>query len=88
VQQTSEHGSVSRQTLLRSVAMEKVLVCLLAKTRAHRVTFPSFKRQVLDELNGDLALALLVDEKYDYANPLWQLAKYRWTAPDYSDLVF
>jgi hypothetical protein len=49
------------------------------------VTFPSFKRQVLDELNGDLALALTIDEKYDYANPFWQHAKYRWTSPDFDD---
>ena len=65
--------------------MEKVLVCLLANTRAHQLTFPRFKRQVLDELNGDLALALAIDEKYDFANPFWLHAKYRWTAPDYSD---
>lgn len=65
--------------------MENVLVCLLAKTRAYSLTFPSFKRQVLDELNADLALALTINEKYDYANPFWQHAKYRWTAPDFSD---
>jgi hypothetical protein len=65
--------------------MERVLVCLLASTRAHQLTFPSFKRQVLDELNGDLALALLINDKYDYANRFWQHAKYRWTAPTYSD---
>ena len=65
--------------------MERVLVCLLGLTRAHELTFPSFKRQVLDELNGDLALALTIDEKYDYANPFWQHAKYRWTAPIFSD---
>jgi hypothetical protein len=65
--------------------VEKVLVCILAKTRAHQLTFASFKRQVLDELNGDLALALTIDEKYDYANPFWQHAKYRWTARDFSD---
>jgi hypothetical protein len=66
--------------------VERVLICLLCKTRAHRVTFPSFKRQVLDELNGDLALSLMIDEKYDYANPFWQHAKYRWTAPDFTDV--
>jgi len=65
--------------------MENVLVCLLAKTPAHQLTFPSFKRHVLDELNGDMALALTINEKYDYANPFWQHAKYRWTAPDFSD---
>ena len=64
---------------------ERVLVCLLASTRAHQLTFPSFKRQVLDELEADLALALLVDEKYDYSNPFWRHAKYRWTVPDFDD---
>jgi hypothetical protein len=65
--------------------MENVLVCVIAKTRAHDLTFPSFKRHVLDELNGDLALALTIDGKYDYGNPFWQHAKYRWTAPDFND---
>jgi hypothetical protein len=65
--------------------MERVLVCLLASTRSHQLSFPGFKKHVLDELNGDLALALAIDEKYDYANPLWQHAKYRWTAPDFAD---
>ena len=65
--------------------MERVLVCLLASTRAHQLTFPSFKRHVLDELNADLALALTIDENYDYTNRLWQHARYRWTAPVYSD---
>jgi hypothetical protein len=52
----------------------------LASTRAHEVTWRSFKRQVLDELNADLALAVTFDEKYDYANPYWQHARYRWTS--------
>ena len=65
--------------------MEKTLVCVICKTRAHQLTFRNFKRQVLDELNGDLALALTIDENYDYNNPFWQHAKYRWTAPDFSD---
>ena len=66
--------------------MERVLVCLLASTRAHQLTFPSFKRHVLDELNADLALALAIDESYDYANRYWQHAKYCWTAPDFRDV--
>ena len=64
---------------------EKVLVCLIASTRAYELTFPSFKQHVLDELNADLALALVVDKNYDYSNPLWQHAKYRWTIPAFSD---
>jgi len=65
--------------------MENVLVCLISSTRAHDVTFPNFKRRVLYELNADLALALAIDEKYDYDNPFWQHARYRWTAPDFDD---
>ncbi len=65
--------------------MERVLVCILSTTRAHQLSFSSFKRHVLDELNGDLALALAIDEKYDYGNPFWQHAKYRWTTPSFKD---
>jgi hypothetical protein len=65
--------------------VEKVLVCLLGSTRAHHLTFPRFKQRVLDELNADLALALVIGENYDYANPFWQQAKYRWTVPFFSD---
>lgn len=64
---------------------ERVLVCILAKTRAHDVTFASLKRFVLDELRADLALALTIDEHYDYLNPYWQHARYKWTAPEFED---
>ena len=64
---------------------ERVLVCLLASTRAHKLTFPSFKKYVLDELDADLALALAINENYNHKNPLWQSAKYRWTVPDMKD---
>ena len=69
----------------QSSKVERVLVCVLAKTRAHELCFTSFKRCVLDELNADLAVALTIDHDYDYANPFWQHAKYRWTAPDFAD---
>jgi len=64
---------------------ERTLVCILAQTRAHALTWPSFKRNVLDALNADLALALCADETYDYANPFWQHARHRWAAPEYAD---
>lgn len=67
--------------------MERVLVCVINSTRGHEVTFPSFKRHVLDELNADLALAIAVDPNYDRANPYWQHAKYRWTTEDSSDFA-
>jgi hypothetical protein len=63
--------------------VERVLVCVFPATRAHKLSFKSFKRQVLDELNGDLALALAFDENCDYENCFWQHAKYRWTAPSF-----
>jgi hypothetical protein len=68
--------------------LERVLVCIIAQTRAHQVAWPSFKRFVLDELDADLALAVTLDEEYDYVNPYWQHAKYRWTSyqpPDIGD---
>jgi hypothetical protein len=67
-------------------AKERVLVCMLASTRAYELTFPSIKRHVLDELGADLALSLLINEPYDRSNPLWQSAKYRWTSRDRLDM--
>lgn len=69
----------------RPTRPERTLVCILAQTRAHALTWPSFKRNVLDELNADLALALCADERYDHANPFWQHAQHRWAAPEYAD---
>jgi hypothetical protein len=68
--------------------LERVLVCILAQTRAHQVAWPSFKRHVLDELSADLALAMTLNGTYDYVNPYWQHAKYKWTSfqpPDIGD---
>ena len=64
---------------------ERTLVCILAQTRAHALTWANFKRNVLDELHADLALAIGVDDQYDYTNPFWQHAQYRWAAPEYDD---
>ena len=38
--------------------MSKVLVCILAQTRSYEVTWKNFKKNVLDELNADLALCV------------------------------
>ncbi|MEO8668907.1 MAG: hypothetical protein ABI399_10345 [Bauldia sp.] len=64
---------------------ERVLVCILSQTRAHELTWPTFKHHVLDELNADLALCIGVDDTYDYANPFWQAARFRWTVPELAD---
>jgi hypothetical protein len=64
---------------------DRVLVCVLAQTRAHQLTWPSFKKHVIDELNADLAVCIGIDAAYDYRNPFWTHAKYRWTVPEYDD---
>ena len=65
--------------------MNKTLVCLIAETRASAITWPGIKFFVLDSLRADLLLCISVPEKYDFANPLWQFAKYRYSTPEFSD---
>lgn len=54
-----------------------VLVIVLGETRAYELTFDSFKKNLIDELNADLCLCIGVNSKYDYSNPFFKLAKYR-----------
>ena len=63
----------------------RTLVCIQAQTRSHRLSWPSFKRNVLDVVGADLALCIGIPEDYDYSNPYWQHAKYRWTSAEYDD---
>ena len=65
--------------------MDRVLVCVIGQTRSHQLTWKGFKKYVLDELQADLALAIGVDENYDYANPFWQHARYRWATREFDD---
>ena len=64
---------------------KRTLVCVIAETRAHKITWPSFKQNLLNELNADLALCISTPDGYDYENPFWQEAKYKWTVPEYDD---
>lgn len=57
--------------------MTKTLVIILAETRTHELTFDNFKRNVIDELNADLCVCIGVKSDYDYENPFYKLAKYR-----------
>jgi hypothetical protein len=57
--------------------MSKTLVIVLSETRAHELTFDSFKKNVIDELNADLCLCIGVKPDYDYNNPFYNLAKYK-----------
>ena len=70
--------------LLLAVHMSKTLVIVLSETRAHELTFDNFKRNVIDVLGADLCVCIGVTPSYDYSNPFYQLAKYRflYTEPD------
>jgi hypothetical protein len=65
--------------------MNKTLVCVLSETRAHGLTWKSFKKNVLDELNADLLLCISVPENYDFINPYWQFARYKCSSLEFDD---
>ena len=64
------------------------LVIVLSETRASELTFDNFKKNVIDELNADLCVCIGVKPDYNYNNPYYQLAKYKFTydePDDYGD---
>lgn len=75
----------------------KTLVIILSETREYEKTFDSFKKNVLDELNADLCLCIGVKPDYNYENPFYTTAKYKFLynepddfadAFDYADSCF
>jgi len=65
--------------------MSKTLVIILSETRAHELTFESFKKNVYDELNADLCVCIGVKPDYDYENPFYKLAKYKFLYEEQHD---
>ena len=65
--------------------MTKTLVIILSETRAHELTFDSFKKNVIDELNADLCVCIGVKPDYDYNNPFYKLAKYKFMIDEPED---
>ena len=65
--------------------MSKTLVCIIAQTRGHEVTWDKFKQNVLDQLNADLAVCIGTTKKYNYNNPFWSHAKYKWEIDEFDD---
>jgi len=63
----------------------KTLVIILSETRAHEITFNNFKKNVIDELNADLCLCIGIKPDYDYNNPFYKLAKYKFTYNEPND---
>ena len=65
--------------------MSKTIVIILSETRASKLTFDSFKKNVIDELNADLCVCIGVKPDYDYSNPFYNLAKYKFTYDEPDD---
>jgi hypothetical protein len=65
--------------------MSKTLVIILSETRAYELTFDNFKKNVIDELNADLCLCIGVKLDYDYTNPFFKLAKYKFLYNELDD---
>lgn len=57
--------------------MSKNLVIILSETRQSDITFNNFKMNVIDVLNADLCICIGVKNNYDYNNPFYNLAKYK-----------
>ena len=65
--------------------MSKTLVIILSETRASELTFDNFKKNVLDELNADLCVCIGIKPDYDYNNPFYTNAKYKFTYDEPDD---
>jgi hypothetical protein len=65
--------------------MSKTLVVILSETRESELTFDNFKKNVIDELNADLCVCIGVKPDYDYSNPFYKLAKYKFTYDEPND---
>ena len=66
----------------------KPLVIILSQTRAHELTFDNFKKNVIDEIDADLCICIGAKANYDYENPYYKLAKYRFIYDESNDPVF
>jgi hypothetical protein len=65
--------------------MSTTLVIILSQTRASELTFDNFKKNIIDELNADLCVCIGVKPDYDYNNPFYNLAKYKFTYDEPDD---
>lgn len=60
----------------------KCLVIIICQTRAHKTTWNSFQRNVIDSLNADLALCVA---KTSESDPFREHAKYIWDYDDFTN---
>ncbi|MCG2587438.1 hypothetical protein [Rhodohalobacter sulfatireducens] len=64
---------------------QKTLVIILGQARADKLCWSSFKKNVLEELDADLALCVGKSSTNDNSNLFWANAKFRWEVPEYDD---
>lgn len=63
----------------------KTLVIILGETRTFELTYDNFKMNVLDELNADLCICIGVKSNYNYDNPFYNNAKYKFIYEELDD---
>jgi hypothetical protein len=77
--------NLKTRTSTTRLSMAKTLVIVLAETRAHEITFRSFKEHVLDALDADLALCVADNSREDPTNPFYVAARYVWRLSEPDD---
>ena len=65
----------------------RTLVVILGQLSAAPLTWNNFKENVLEELGADLAVCVPNDSYFDFTNPYYRNARYRWLVPDYRDMA-
>jgi hypothetical protein len=65
--------------------MESALVIILAETREYAKTFDSFESNLMNVVNGDLALCVADNPREVKTNPFYKKAKYTWTYTEPED---
>ena len=65
----------------------RTLVIILGQLRAAQLTWNNFKENVLDQLGADLAVCVPDNSFFDFTNPFYVSARYRWLVPDATDFA-
>lgn len=64
---------------------QKTLVIVLGQARADKLSWASFKKNVLETLDADLALCIGESPMNNNSNLYWANAKFKWEVPEYHD---
>ena len=63
----------------------KALTCVICSTRTWQVTWDNFRTHLLQVTGSDLCLSIGVSQGYDFNNPLFDNAKYKFLYPEPAD---